>query len=77
MITFILLNTALTGSADCGGPFDLWEPNSTFSSPNYPHSYGNKAACEYNLQSGLILNTGKLLTHDLDFYRNSYLKGSN
>ncbi|KAJ8266979.1 hypothetical protein GJAV_G00136840 [Gymnothorax javanicus] len=25
---------------DCGGPFNLWEPNSSFSSPNYPNSYG-------------------------------------
>ncbi|KAK5621203.1 hypothetical protein CRENBAI_012139 [Crenichthys baileyi] len=33
--------------ADCGGPLDLWEPNSTFSSPNYPNSYGNMAKCEY------------------------------
>uniref|UniRef100_A0A3B3C1K1 Transmembrane serine protease 15 n=1 Tax=Oryzias melastigma TaxID=30732 RepID=A0A3B3C1K1_ORYME len=29
--------------ADCGGPFDLWEPNSTFASPNYPQSYGDGA----------------------------------
>lgn len=38
--------SALMGPADCGGPFDLWEPNSTFNSPNYPQSYGNKAKCE-------------------------------
>uniref|UniRef100_A0A673WPP3 Transmembrane serine protease 15 n=1 Tax=Salmo trutta TaxID=8032 RepID=A0A673WPP3_SALTR len=44
---------------DCGGPFDLWEPNSTFSSPNYPHSYGNKASC---------MNLGwNILLHFLDF----------
>lgn len=41
--------SALIGPADCGGPFDLWEPNSTFNSPNYPQSYGNKAKCEYTL----------------------------
>lgn len=38
---------SLIGSADCGGPFDLWESNSTFSSPNYPRSYGDMANCEY------------------------------
>ncbi|KAJ7320479.1 hypothetical protein JRQ81_019990, partial [Phrynocephalus forsythii] len=28
---------------DCGGPFDLWEPNTTFSSINYPNNYPSKA----------------------------------
>ena len=42
-------------TADCGGPFDLREPNSTFSSPNYPHGYGNKASCEH--LSLLLLHT--------------------
>ncbi|XP_070712120.1 enteropeptidase [Pempheris klunzingeri] len=37
--------------ADCGGPFDLWEPNSTFSSPNYPQSYGHKAMCLWTLHT--------------------------
>ncbi|XP_077597229.1 enteropeptidase [Stigmatopora nigra] len=37
--------------ADCGGPFDLWEPNSTFNSPNYPHSYGNRARCMWTLHA--------------------------
>ncbi|XP_062402503.1 enteropeptidase [Sardina pilchardus] len=36
---------------DCGGPYDLWEPNSTFCSPNYPHGYGNKASCVWNLHA--------------------------
>ncbi|XP_056140347.1 enteropeptidase [Lampris incognitus] len=36
---------------DCGGPFDLWEPNSTFSSPNYPQSYGNRANCLWTLNT--------------------------
>lgn len=36
----------LFGTADCGGPFDLWEPNTTFSSPNYPNAYGHNAECE-------------------------------
>lgn len=38
--------TSVIGTADCGGPFDLWEPNTTFSSPNYPHAYGHEAECE-------------------------------
>lgn len=41
------VSSALIGPVDCGGPFDLWEPNSTFSSPNYPSSYGNEAQCEF------------------------------
>ncbi|KAJ4919407.1 hypothetical protein JOQ06_000092 [Pogonophryne albipinna] len=51
---------------DCGGPFDLWEPNSTFSSPNYPQSYGNKAQCQWTLQRRC--RSGNLaLLHFLDF----------
>ncbi|XP_029283462.1 enteropeptidase-like, partial [Cottoperca gobio] len=50
--------------ADCGGPFDLWEPNSTFSSPNYPQSYGNKAQCQWTLHA----NGGhNIQLHFLDF----------
>ncbi|XP_029526216.2 enteropeptidase isoform X1 [Oncorhynchus nerka] len=49
---------------DCGGPFDLWEPNSTFSSPNYPHSYGNKASCLWTLHAREGWN---ILLHFLDF----------
>ncbi|XP_063126502.1 enteropeptidase isoform X1 [Rattus norvegicus] len=39
---------------DCGGPFELWEPNTTFSSPNFPDNYPNQAFCIWNLnaQSG-------------------------
>uniref|UniRef100_A0A8D3DHP2 Transmembrane serine protease 15 n=1 Tax=Scophthalmus maximus TaxID=52904 RepID=A0A8D3DHP2_SCOMX len=50
--------------ADCGGPFDLWEPNSTFSSPNYPHSYGNKAKCLWTLHT---VQGQNIQLHFLDF----------
>ncbi|XP_051250739.1 enteropeptidase isoform X2 [Dicentrarchus labrax] len=50
--------------ADCGGPFDLWEPNSTFSSPNYPQSYGNKAKCLWTLHTSEGQN---IQLHFLDF----------
>ncbi|XP_042563360.1 enteropeptidase [Clupea harengus] len=49
---------------DCGGPFDLREPNSTFSSPNYPHGYGNKASCVWNLHAQEGRN---IQLHFLDF----------
>ncbi|KAG8008353.1 Macrophage colony-stimulating factor 1 receptor 2, partial [Nibea albiflora] len=50
--------------ADCGGPFDLWEPNSTFSSPNYPVSYGSKAKCLWTLHTTKGQN---IQLHFLDF----------
>nr|XP_043898970.1 enteropeptidase [Solea senegalensis]XP_043898971.1 enteropeptidase [Solea senegalensis] len=50
--------------ADCGGPFNLWEPNSTFSSPNYPHAYGNKAQCLWTLHASLGQN---IQLHFLNF----------
>ncbi|KAK9537077.1 hypothetical protein VZT92_006813 [Zoarces viviparus] len=50
--------------ADCGGPFDIWEPNSTFSSPNYPQSYGNEAQCVWTLHAGEGRN---IQLHFLDF----------
>ncbi|XP_004639153.1 enteropeptidase [Octodon degus] len=39
---------------DCGGPFELWEPNTTFSSPEFPNSYPNQAFCVWilNAQEG-------------------------
>ncbi|KAM9332726.1 enteropeptidase [Pholidichthys leucotaenia] len=49
---------------DCGGPFDLWEPNSTFSSPNYPQSYGNNAECVWTLHAEEDHN---IQLHFLDF----------
>ncbi|XP_034970884.2 enteropeptidase isoform X3 [Zootoca vivipara] len=36
---------------DCGGPFDLWEPNTTFSSMNYPNNYPNLASCVWYLNA--------------------------
>ncbi|NXN79529.1 ENTK Enteropeptidase, partial [Bombycilla garrulus] len=38
-------------STDCGGPFELWEPNSTFSSANYPNNYPNLASCVWYLNA--------------------------
>ncbi|KAJ8390627.1 hypothetical protein AAFF_G00102330 [Aldrovandia affinis] len=49
---------------DCGGPFDLWEPNATFSSPNYPNSYGNRLSCVWTLHAGVGKN---IQLHFLDF----------
>ncbi|XP_051006329.1 enteropeptidase [Acomys russatus] len=36
---------------DCGGPFELWEPNTTFNSPNFPDIYPNQAFCLWNLNA--------------------------
>ncbi|XP_006889888.1 PREDICTED: enteropeptidase [Elephantulus edwardii] len=36
---------------DCGGPFELWEPNTTFSSMNFPNNYPNLAFCIWNLNA--------------------------
>ncbi|CAJ1063159.1 enteropeptidase-like%2C partial [Xyrichtys novacula] len=49
---------------DCGGPFDLWEPNSSFSSPNYPQPYGDKAQCLWTLHTSKGRN---IQLHFLDF----------
>ncbi|XP_075888236.1 enteropeptidase [Nelusetta ayraudi] len=49
---------------DCGGPFDLWEPNTTFSSPNYPNAYGHNAECLWTLHTSEGRN---IQLHFLDF----------
>ncbi|KAF2974047.1 hypothetical protein EK904_011584 [Melospiza melodia maxima] len=36
---------------DCGGPVELWEPNSTFSSANFPNNYPNLASCVWYLNA--------------------------
>nr|KAF6383975.1 transmembrane serine protease 15 [Pipistrellus kuhlii] len=36
---------------DCGGPFELWEPNTTFTSMNFPDDYPNQAFCVWNLNA--------------------------
>ncbi|XP_055500199.1 enteropeptidase [Leucoraja erinacea] len=37
------------GATDCGGPLELSEPNTTFSSVNYPSNYVNNAFCTWYL----------------------------
>ncbi|XP_023799523.1 enteropeptidase isoform X2 [Cyanistes caeruleus] len=36
---------------DCGGPVELWEPNTTFSSENFPSNYPNLALCVWYLNA--------------------------
>ncbi|XP_078088037.1 enteropeptidase [Mustelus asterias] len=40
------------GPTDCGGPLELREPNTTFSSVNYPRNYVNNAFCTWYLIAG-------------------------
>ncbi|XP_034034104.1 enteropeptidase-like [Thalassophryne amazonica] len=56
--------TAPPTPPDCGGPFELWEPNSTFTSPNYPQFYGNEAHCQWILHA---LKGRNIELHFLDF----------
>nr|XP_013810674.1 PREDICTED: enteropeptidase [Apteryx mantelli mantelli] len=41
---------------DCGGPVELWEPNSTFSSENFPNNYPNQASCIWYLNAEMGKN---------------------
>ncbi|KAG7273473.1 hypothetical protein CRUP_032721 [Coryphaenoides rupestris] len=58
-------------SVDCGGPFDIWEPNSTFSSPNFPQNYGNKANCVFTgtemPSPHLISTTNQMTDQDINY----------
>ncbi|XP_069748526.1 enteropeptidase [Narcine bancroftii] len=38
-----------TGPTDCGGPYELRKPNTTFGSVNYPSNYVNNAFCTWYL----------------------------
>ncbi|XP_061222700.1 enteropeptidase [Neopsephotus bourkii] len=40
-----------SGPTDCGGPVELWEPNNTFSSENFPNNYPNQASCVWYLNA--------------------------
>ncbi|XP_028322108.1 enteropeptidase [Gouania willdenowi] len=42
--------------ADCGGPSNHWEKNSTFNSPNYPNLYGRNAKCLWTLNAAVGQN---------------------
>ncbi|MBN3306176.1 ENTK Enteropeptidase, partial [Amia calva] len=55
---------------DCGGPFELWESNSTFSSPNYPNNYINNASCIWHLHATRGKN---IRLHFFDFELESIL----
>lgn len=63
MIVTVCALYSLIGTADCGGPFDLWEPNTTFSSPNYPNAYGHGAKCEQHCTAIMKL-TNSHVGHD-------------
>ncbi|KFO89044.1 Enteropeptidase, partial [Buceros rhinoceros silvestris] len=45
------VTTAPSVPTDCGGPIELWEPNSTFSSENFPDNYPNQAFCVWYLNA--------------------------
>uniref|UniRef100_A0A8B9V4S3 Transmembrane serine protease 15 n=1 Tax=Anas zonorhyncha TaxID=75864 RepID=A0A8B9V4S3_9AVES len=48
--------TTPSGPSDCGGPVELWEPNSTFSSENFPNYYPNQASCVWYLNAEIGKN---------------------
>ncbi|MEE6468150.1 hypothetical protein FKM82_008179 [Ascaphus truei] len=39
--------------SDCGGPTELWEPNNTFSSSNFPQNYPSLASCVWYLNAAI------------------------
>ncbi|XP_040440240.1 enteropeptidase [Falco naumanni] len=45
------VTTVPSAPTDCGGPVELWEPNSTFSSENFPNNYPNQAFCVWYLNA--------------------------
>uniref|UniRef100_A0A8C3TKW3 Transmembrane serine protease 15 n=1 Tax=Catharus ustulatus TaxID=91951 RepID=A0A8C3TKW3_CATUS len=45
------VTTTPSVSTDCSVPVELWEPNSTFSSPNFPNNYPNSASCVWYLNA--------------------------
>ncbi|XP_062431170.1 enteropeptidase [Rhea pennata] len=49
---------------DCGGPVELWEPNNTFSSENFPNNYPNQASCIWYLNT----ETGKNIQLHFQFF---------
>ncbi|XP_069030943.1 enteropeptidase-like [Embiotoca jacksoni] len=59
------MTTVAPSPTGCGGPFDLWEPNSTFTSPNYPLPYGDENICLWILNTVVGQN---IQLHFLDFH---------
>uniref|UniRef100_A0A8C3CHM3 Transmembrane serine protease 15 n=1 Tax=Cairina moschata TaxID=8855 RepID=A0A8C3CHM3_CAIMO len=53
---FPVVTTTPSGPSDCGGPVELWEPNSTFSSENFPNYYPNQASCVWYLNAEIGKN---------------------
>ncbi|NXP53058.1 ENTK Enteropeptidase, partial [Heliornis fulica] len=45
------VTTAPSVPTDCGGPVELWEPNNTISSENFPNNYPNQAFCVWYLNA--------------------------
>ncbi|XP_042722758.1 enteropeptidase [Lagopus leucura] len=46
-----IATTTASVPTDCGGPVELWEPNNTFSSKNFPNNYPNQASCVWYLNA--------------------------